>query len=422
MVNFDDRQSQREDNFISIVKYLNELAKSSKSSIEATIFYLLDTGVFSTTDLYIKLKNIIYKNNTMGFFDIETPNQVLMAISEKLPKSPNNNYEIPDSCAIDNLYKNYFIAKSDLPIYALLDAAKPTTKDDLKPNNTLASFITSYNLPQVTALILGISFEHIEVTSGRAYINENDFPYEWAVKFDKLLASLVAMAKQGQIKGLSIAYYEPFTYQTPFDDKPPSPKKNEYDYLNSVIDRASLEEYLNSLGYDLKSLIEKQNPLNTPSQPTDNQLLEQVADQQATIDQQAKEIAELKAQLASIEQASNDTQSNDKLLSNVELNNLKKTVIAENNRQIATILKSMDIRGELSKDDLLQVIRPNMESMAKVLNGENSYKALLVVDNTIKDNHLKSLSFQTGRKTKEQTEKKSIQLIFDREKPPITEN
>ena len=40
----------------------------------------------------------------------------------------------------------------------------------------------------------------------------------------------------------------------------------------------------------------------------------------------------------------------------------------------------------------------------------------------IKDNHLKSLSFQTGRKTKEQTEKKSIQLIFDRKKPPITEN
>lgn len=132
--------------------------------------------------------------------------------------------------------------------------------------------------------------------------------------------------------------------------------------------------------------------------------------------------SDLQQQLASIEQAGKDTQSNDKLLSNVELNNLKKAVIAENNRQIATILKSMDIRGELSKDDLLQVIRPNMESMAKVLNGENSYKALLVVDKTIKDNHLKSLSFQTGRKTKEQTEKKSIQLIFDREKPPITEN
>lgn len=152
----------------------------------------------------------------------------------------------------------------------------------------------------------------------------------------------------------------------------------------------------------------------------------QLASATDTTERQAKEIAELKAQLASIEQASNDTQSdtvsNDKLLSNVELNNLKKAVIAENNRQIATILKSMDIRGELSKDDLLQVIRPNMESMAKVLNSENSYKALLVVDNTIKDNHLKSLSFQTGRKTKEQTEKKSIQLIFDREKPPITEN
>lgn len=151
----------------------------------------------------------------------------------------------------------------------------------------------------------------------------------------------------------------------------------------------------------------------------------QLASATDTTKRQDKEIADLKAKLTSIEAGKDtqkDTPADDKELSNVELNNLKKAVIAENNRQIATILKSMDIRGELSKDDLLQVIRPNMESMAKVLNGENSYKALLVVDSTIKDNHLKSLSFQTGRKTKEQTEKKSIQLIFDREKLPITEN
>lgn len=303
--------------------------------------------------------------------------------------------------------------------------------------------------------------------------------------------------------------------------------------LDSDITRQSLQKYLLEKSYVIEGFNDNLPPVTadkighatiTQTMPTDSQLSQQVADQQATIDQQAKEIAELKAQLASveagkdnqskdnerpnvisvkvndetaqilntladeqgitvgeclrnavlemlelyelyekladpnsdkyseqgqklieyiksnvpdpeklysllkkanvlpIEQASNDTQSNDKLLSNVELNNLKKAVIAENNRQIATILKSMDLRGELSKDDLLQVIRPNMESMAKVLNGENSYKALLVVDNTIKDNHLKSLSFQTGRKTKEQTEKKSIQLIFDREKPPITEN
>ncbi len=222
----------------------------------------------------------------------------------------------------------------------------------------------------------------------------------------------------------------------------------------------------------LKEIVEKEKINTTQTTPTDSQLSQQVADlnaqleqvraenerlkshsnqyrnigngalfmfqdeakkseqQKATIDQQAKEIERLKAQLASIEQTSeqaskatqSDTVSNDKLLSNVELNNLKKAVIAENNRQIATVLKRLDYLGLLSKDDLLQVIRPNMESMAKVLNGENGYKALLVVDSTIKDNHLKSLSFQTGRKTKEQTEKKSIQLIFDREKPPITEN
>ena len=64
-------------------------------------------------------------------------------------------------------------------------------------------------------------------------------------------------------------------------------------------------------------------------------------------------------------------------------------------------------------------IRPNMESMARVLNGDN-YCMLMVADSTIRDNHFKTLSFQTGRKPKEQTEKNSIQLIFDRQKLPIT--
>ena len=243
--------------------------------------------------------------------------------------------------------------------------------------------------------------------------------------------------------------------------------------LDSDITRQSLQKYLLEKSYVIEGFNDNLPPVTadkighatiTQTMPTDSQLSQKVADlnaqlasatdtiaslqeklQQSNFDrlesyhfntaelhraktelnQYQKENESLKAKIAELqanEPSQSDTVSNDKLLSNVELNNLKKAVIAENNRQIATILKSMDLRGELSKDDLLQVIRPNMESMAKVLNGENSYKALLVVDNTIKDNHLKSLSFQTGRKTKEQTEKKSIQLIFDREKPPITEN
>ena len=248
---------------------------------------------------------------------------------------------------------------------------------------------------------------------------------------------------------------------------------NYVDKHRNEIPKEQVKEYLKSLDWIYKGFNDNLPPVTadkighatiTQTMPTDSQLSQQVADlnaqlasatdtiaslqdklQQSNFDrlesynfntaelhraktelnQYQKENESLKAKIAELEAnepSQSDTVSNDKLLSNVELNNLKKAVIAENNRQIATILKSMDLRGELSKDDLLQVIRPNMESMAKVLNGENSYKALLVVDNTIKDNHLKSLSFQTGRKTKEQTEKKSIQLIFDREKPPITEN
>ena len=177
--------------------------------------------------------------------------------------------------------------------------SKPPYENEKKAFNSIASFVTSYNLPQVAALILGISFEYIDVASSRAYINENDFPYEWAVKFDKLLASLVAMAKQGQLKGLVIAYYEPFSFQNTYTSTLPTQPKKEFDYLNTVIDKASLETYLKSIGKDLTQLLELQEPLTTATPQTDSQLSQQVGGQQPTIEIQAKEITDLKVQLAS---------------------------------------------------------------------------------------------------------------------------
>ena len=169
-------------------------------------------------------------------------------------------------------------------------------KNEKKPFNSIASFITSYNLPQVTALILGINFEHLTVHENNTYIDQNECPQEKVLQFDRLLQSLVIMAKNGNLQGIAVTFYTPYS----FNHVLTTPPKQEFDYLNSVIDKDNLEKYLKSIGKDLSQLLELQEPLTAPTPQTDSQLLQQVADQQATIDQQAKELTNLKTQIEEV--------------------------------------------------------------------------------------------------------------------------
>ena len=169
-------------------------------------------------------------------------------------------------------------------------------KKKKKPFNSIASFITSYNLPQVTALILGINFEHLTVHENNTYIDQNECPQEKVLQFDRLLQSLVIMAKNGNLQGIAVTFYTPYS----FNHVLTTPPKQEFDYLNSVIDKDNLEKYLKSIGKDLSQLLELQEPLTAPTPQTDSQLLQQVADQQATIDQQAKELTNLKTQIEEV--------------------------------------------------------------------------------------------------------------------------
>ena len=169
-------------------------------------------------------------------------------------------------------------------------------KNEKKPFNSIASFITSYNLPQVTALILGINFEHLTVHENNTYIDQNECPQEKVLQFDRLLQSLVIMAKNGNLQGIAVTFYTPYS----FNHVLTTPPKQEFDYLNSVIDKDNLEKYLKSIGKDLSQLLELQESLTAPTPQTDSQLLQQVADQQATIDQQAKELTNLKTQIEEV--------------------------------------------------------------------------------------------------------------------------
>ena len=174
--------------------------------------------------------------------------------------------------------------------------SKAPYKNEKNPFNSIASFITSYNLPQVTALILGINFEHLTVHENNTYIDQNECPQEKVLQFDRLLQSLVIMAKNGNLQGIAVTFYTPYS----FNHVLTTPPKQEFDYLNSVIDKDNLEKYLKSIGKDLSQLLELQEPLTAPTPQTDSQLLQQVADQQATIDQQAKELTNLKTQIEEV--------------------------------------------------------------------------------------------------------------------------
>jgi len=173
---------------------------------------------------------------------------------------------------------------------------KAPYKSEKNPFNSIASFITSYNLPQVTALILGINFEHLTVHENNTYIDQNECPQEKVLQFDRLLQSLVTMAKNGDLQGIAVTFYTPYS----FNHVLTTPPKQEFDYLNSVIDKDNLEKYLKSIGKDLSQLLELQEPLTAPTPQTDSPFLQQVADQQATIDQQAKELTNLKTQIEEV--------------------------------------------------------------------------------------------------------------------------
>lgn len=166
-------------------------------------------------------------------------------------------------------------------------------KNEKKPFNSIASFITSYNLPQVTALILGINFEHLTVHENNTYIDQNECPQEKVLQFDRLLQSLVIMAKNGDLQGIAATFYTPYS----FNHVLTTPPKQEFDYLNSVIDKDNLEKYLKSIGKDLSQLLELQESLTAPTPQTDSQLSQKVADLNAQLASATDTIASLQEKL-----------------------------------------------------------------------------------------------------------------------------
>lgn len=108
-----------------------------------------------------------------------------------------------------------------------------------------------------------------------------------------------------------------------------------------------------------------------------------------------------------------------KHLSNTELQTIRRRTIKYFNRTLAMVMLQLDYKKELSKNDVVDFIRPYMSDLAMLLSEQNAEGAnkLTVTNKTISDTHLQGLSFKVGRPKTSDTQKRIIELLFKRKLP-----
>ena len=229
-------------------------------------------------------------------------------------------------------------------------------------NGSLASFLNAYNLPQVAALIIRQPLEKLDIRSTSAYLGrDSDQVQELA--FDNYLNSLLANAQQGKMVGVILAYYEGYSF-----NNAPAPK--EIDLKKTIIDRASLNTYLRTLGYDLNELIRQQIAEVTPTPQTDEQLqqaniklAEQLAGVTAKHEAAQAKIAELEAQI--IEQQKTiellteqvGAPADDEPLKGIEKYNADKANAKKFACTIAAALWRMDTKQQIKTGKMAELLK-----------------------------------------------------------------
>lgn len=118
-------------------------------------------------------------------------------------------------------------------------------------NNSLASYVSDYTLPQVVALILHIDLADITTTPNNSYIhNQNDYDESVYHKFENLLQSYSVAALNNKLHGVDLHTRTVIPYG--------GDNETHIDLEKTSISRSSLASYLNSIGYELDNLIAKQ--------------------------------------------------------------------------------------------------------------------------------------------------------------------
>lgn len=198
-------------------------------------------------------------------------------------------------------HADYYFKVSELLSFAPLDGylgfLEPGTvsEEATSPqgNNSLASYMAEYTLPQVVALILHIDLADITTTPNNSYIhNQNDYAESVYHKFANLLQSYSVAALNNKLAGVDLHTRTVTPYLGDTET-----------YVNlekTSISRTNLASYLTSIGYELADLIAKQESTHTQCVPYDNpqqqdselvlSLKKQVSSLQDQVDEKDKEL------------------------------------------------------------------------------------------------------------------------------------
>lgn len=156
-------------------------------------------------------------------------------------------------------------------------------------NNSLASYLPEYTLPQVVALILNIDLSDITTSQSNSYINDqSEYPDNYYHKFQNTLQSYSASARNHQPEGINLVIYTEESYSS-------SPKS----YVNleeTNISREKLSNYLSKIGYSLDDLIAKQERLYYISE--DYEVDEQVIDYKKRIEELEQQLENEKPEIS----------------------------------------------------------------------------------------------------------------------------
>lgn len=189
----------------------------------------------------------------------------------------NLDWVLADGDSLDNLppeveerlnrvlngYSSHYFKISELLSFTPLDGYLSFLESDAsseenvtsQSNNSLASYMTEYTLPQVVALILHIDLADITTSPSNSYINnQNKYGEDSRQKFESLLQSYSIAALNNKIDGVDI-----YTRNVvPFGG-------GQEIYVNlekTTISKSNLASYLSSIGCHLDDLMAKQEPLH----------------------------------------------------------------------------------------------------------------------------------------------------------------
>ena len=264
MGTFDEWQAKNNASFVSIIDYINEVALSNDSTIKPTISYLLNNNCLNG-DLYIHEGYTLQKVTPTGFIELETPNDVLIAIYNKLNTPFNDNLRAIANNFYDPTFapfKGYYLKRLELPAIESVASSEPQT-GKIKANNEPIELsehqLLMKDYPSFTPHELACFLSDKDPY----YINNNNF-----TDFN--------LSERLVYKALSNGYLS----------------KNDDDEIKAK----QAKEYLYSIGKIYKGFNDNLRPVTadkighatiTQTMPTDSQLSQQVADLKAQLEQQA---------------------------------------------------------------------------------------------------------------------------------------